>query len=57
MEGIEWVVILVIIAVLLMFGPDKIPKLANSIGRAWGEVRKSRLEIETELNDLRDGHG
>ncbi len=49
-EGIEWVVILIIIAVLLLFGPAKLPELARGVGRALGEFRRGRMEIEREIS-------
>src|SRR5438552_11719083 len=49
-EGIEWVVILIIIAVLLLFGPSKLPELARGVGRALGEFRRGRMEIELEIS-------
>lgn len=52
-EGIEWVVVLIILAVLLFLGPTKIPALARSIGRAFGEFRKGRAEVERELSELK----
>lgn len=45
----ELVIILVIIAVLFLFGPQKLPQLARSVGKAWGEFRRGRQEIEREL--------
>jgi len=49
MQGLEWIVILVIVAVLFMFGPKKIPELMRGMGRAMGEFRRGRLEIENEI--------
>jgi sec-independent protein translocase protein TatA len=49
-EGIEWIVLLIIIAVLLLFGPAKLPELARGVGRALGEFRRGRMEIEREIN-------
>lgn len=48
-EGIEWIVLLVIIAVILLFGPTKIPQMAHGIGRALGEFKRGRLEVENEI--------
>src|SRR5437867_9786719 len=50
-EGIEWVVILIIIAVLLLFGPSKLPELARGLGRALGEFRRGKMEIERQISD------
>jgi len=43
--------IIVGIAVLL-FGANKIPKLARSMGEATGEFKKGRQELEQELEDV-----
>jgi len=49
-EGMEWIVLLIVIAVLFLFGPSKLPEMARGIGRALGEFRRGRLEIEREIN-------
>ena len=48
--GFEWIIILIIIAVLLLFGPSKLPELARGVGRALGEFRRGRMEIEREIS-------
>src|SRR5437763_3746653 len=50
-EGIEWIIILIIIAVLLLFGPQKLPELARGLGRALGEFRRGKMEIERQISD------
>jgi len=47
--GFEWIILLIVIAVLLLFGPQKLPELARSIGRAWGEFRRGKLEVERQI--------
>jgi len=42
--------VILLIAVLL-FGANKIPKLARSTGEAMGEFKKGRQEIEEELQE------
>lgn len=49
--GWELIILLIVIAILLLFGPQKLPELAKSIGRAWGEFRRGRLEVERQLRD------
>jgi sec-independent protein translocase protein TatA len=49
-EGIEWIILLIIIAVLLLFGPQKLPELARGVGRALGEFRRGKMEIEREIS-------
>lgn len=49
--GIEWIILLVIIAIILLFGPQKLPELARGVGRALGEFRRGRMEVERELRE------
>mgnify|MGYP002761301132 FL=1 len=44
-------VVILLIAVLL-FGANKIPKLARSTGQAMGEFQKGRQEVEEELEEM-----
>ncbi len=48
-EGIEWIILLVIVAALFLFGPSKLPELARGFGRAMGEFRRGRMEVEREI--------
>lgn len=45
--GPEMIVILFVL--VLLFGANKIPKLARSSGEAIGEFKKGREELEEEL--------
>jgi sec-independent protein translocase protein TatA len=42
-------IILIFIVVILLFGAKKIPELARGIGRAVGEFKKGKMEIEREI--------
>ena len=48
--GPEMIVILLVL--VLLFGANKIPKLARSTGQAMGEFKKGREEIEDELEEM-----
>jgi sec-independent protein translocase protein TatA len=48
--GIELVILLIIIAVLLLFGPQKLPELARGIGKALGEFRRGKMEVERQIS-------
>lgn len=48
-EGFEWIILLIIIAALFLFGPQKLPELARGFGRAMGEFRRGRMEVEKEI--------
>jgi sec-independent protein translocase protein TatA len=50
--GIEVFVVLLII--VLLFGANKLPKLARSSGQAMGEFKKGREEVEQELAEMQD---
>jgi len=50
--GMELAVILLI--AILLFGANKIPKLARSTGQAMGEFKRGREEIEQELSEIED---
>jgi sec-independent protein translocase protein TatA len=53
--GPEMLVILLI--AILLFGANKIPKLARSTGEAMGEFKKGREEVEQELQEIQEGPG
>lgn len=48
--GFEWIILLIIIAVLLLFGPQKLPELARGIGKALGEFRRGKMEVERQIS-------
>jgi sec-independent protein translocase protein TatA len=50
--GMEMMVILLI--AVLLFGANKIPKLARSTGEAMGEFKKGRQEVEEELQEMQN---
>jgi sec-independent protein translocase protein TatA len=44
----DWLIIAVV-AGILFYGSSKIPQLAHSMGRAMGEFKKGRAEVEREI--------
>ncbi|ATW90016.1 sec-independent protein translocase protein TatA [Halohasta litchfieldiae] len=50
--GPEMLIILLVL--VLLFGANKIPKLARSTGQAMGEFKKGREDIEDELQEMSD---
>ncbi len=47
-RGWEWVIILAII--ILIFGPSQLPKLAKSVGSAFGMFRTGMKDVKKELD-------
>ncbi|NOY10761.1 MAG: twin-arginine translocase TatA/TatE family subunit [Archaeoglobi archaeon] len=51
--------LLILLIAVLLFGANKLPELARSMGRATGEFRKAQREAELELREfeknLREG--
>ncbi len=43
--------IIIAIVALLLFGPDKLPELARTIGKASAEFKKASREAERELTE------
>jgi len=48
-QGIEWIVVAVIVLVLFLWGPEKLPKIARSVGQAKKEFEKASRGLEEEL--------
>jgi len=42
--GWEWLIILLVVVVIILWGPSKIPDLARAVGRAKGEFEKASRE-------------
>jgi TatA/E family protein of Tat protein translocase len=47
-HGADWIYI--VLLALLIFGAEKIPKLARGFGRSLGEFKKAKEEFEKEVN-------
>lgn len=43
-------IMLVVLAILLVLGPGKIPEIARTIGKYVGDIKKASDEIKTEIN-------
>jgi sec-independent protein translocase protein TatA len=45
-------ILLIVVAIIILFGASKIPELARSLGKATGEFKKAKSETERELRDV-----
>ena len=52
--GIELIILIGLVVVLLFFGGSKLPQLARGIGKALGEFRRGRMQIEREIRQELD---
>lgn len=44
----EKLLVLLVVA-LIVLGPDKLPQVARKLGAAWGDLRRLRAKLETDL--------
>ena len=44
--------LIILLVLVLLFGANKIPKLARSTGQAMGEFKKGREQVEEELQEM-----
>ena len=42
-------IILVVLAIIVLFGAKKLPEIGNALGKAIREFRKAGKDIETEV--------
>lgn len=45
-------IILIVIVIIVLFGASKIPELARSLGKATGEFKKGKQDVERELLEM-----
>jgi len=46
-------ILLILIVALFLFGPNKLPELARSLGKATGEFKKAQIQGESELKQFK----
>jgi sec-independent protein translocase protein TatA len=51
--GMEWTILIAVVAGILIFGGKKIPQLARSSAKASGKYEKARMEVEKEISRLK----
>lgn len=42
-------ILVILVVALVVLGPDKLPKVARQIGSLWGDFRKFRERLESEV--------
>ncbi len=46
--------LLIGVVVLLMFGPDKLPEIARSLGKGMQKVKQAQMQFQNELNNVKE---
>jgi sec-independent protein translocase protein TatA len=46
--------ILILVVVLLLFGADKLPELARSLGKSAKEFKNAQMEVSSGINNLKE---
>ena len=41
--------LVVLVVALMVLGPDKLPKVAGQVGALWGDLRRWRVRLESEV--------
>jgi len=49
LQGLEWIVVAIVIAILFLWGPEKLPKMARAVGQARREFDKASKGLEEEI--------
>jgi sec-independent protein translocase protein TatA len=52
LDGMELIIIVGMVLVLVLWGPNKIPELARALGRAKKEYQKAATEVEQQVNSM-----
>ena len=45
--------ILILLAILVLFGPKKIPELAQMLGKGMSQFRKAQANLQSQLNEIK----
>lgn len=52
MFGVHWVwIALILLMVLIIFGPGRLPELGGAVGKAMREFRKATSELTSEVTN------
>src|SRR5579875_1309107 len=45
-------ILVVLVVALVVLGPEKLPEVARQMGAAWGDLRRLRHRLESEVRDV-----
>ena len=50
-------IIIILLVVVLVFGTDKLPEIARSLGKGMSQIKNATNEIKSEIHRSADNHG
>ena len=50
-------IIVILLVVVLVFGTDKLPEIARSLGKGMTQIKNATNEIKSEIHRSADDHG
>ncbi len=54
--GHWWIILLVLLIVLIVYGPGKLPDVGGAIGKGIREFRKASTDLQDEIKKGVEGH-
>lgn len=45
-------ILIILVVALIVLGPEKLPGVARQVGAAWGDLRKWRRRLETDVRGV-----
>lgn len=49
-----WEIVIILLIVLIIFGPSKLPQMGQALGKAIREFKKAGRELKSEVTELDD---
>jgi sec-independent protein translocase protein TatA len=47
-------ILIILLVLVLLFGANQIPQLANAVGKSMGSFKKGRQEAEKEVEEIQE---
>ena len=47
-----WKILVIVVVALLVLGPEKLPSVARQVGGFWGDLRRLRTRLESEVRGV-----
>lgn len=46
--------LLILLAIVVLFGPKKLPELSRMMGKGVQQLRKAQAQFQTQINEMKD---